>query len=239
MRPLIKEPLVAAAGVLAVGLLIGVTLCAYVFYQIRTATDILTVTGSARETVKSDHVRWTVNVSAHTGLYDQQAGYDVLARGAKAVEAYLKNKGFIEIEKGTPNVFEQYGEVSKVTGYQMSQDIVVSSDDVGKVHDLSQDVSALQGAGYLTRSSGVEYTYSKLDDLRVTLLSNAIKDAKARAEAIAKESERQVGALKSASSGVVQVLAKGGVDISDYGSYDTQSVDKDVMVTVRGVFGLR
>jgi hypothetical protein len=45
--------------------------------------------------------------------------------------------------------------------------------------------------------------------------------------------------LRNASSGVVQVLAADGVDISDYGSYDTTSLNKEVMVTVRAVFELQ
>jgi hypothetical protein len=48
-----------------------------------------------------------------------------------------------------------------------------------------------------------------------------------------------VGALRSASSGVVQVLPEGGVEISDYGTYDTQNINKEVMVTVRADFSLR
>lgn len=234
-----NEPIVKAAAVLALGPILAATIAGYVFYQVRTATDILTVTGSARETVKADRARWTINVSARSGLSDQQTGYVALARGSKEIEAYLKKNGFTEVSLGTPSVYEQYADGGRITGYQMNQDVIVTSEDVEKVRELSQDISALQGQGYLTRTGYVEFTYSKLDELRVSLLSNAIKDAKARAEAIAKESERSVGSLKSASSGVVQVLAKDGVDISDYGSYDTQSIDKDVMVTVRGVFSLR
>ena len=47
-----------------------------------------------------------------------------------------------------------------------------------------------------------------------------------------------IGTLRSASSGVVQVLPQGGIEISDYGSYDTQSMNKEVMVTVRATFEL-
>jgi hypothetical protein len=34
------------------------------------------------------------------------------------------------------------------------------------------------------------------------------------------------------------VLPKGGVDVSDYGTYDTSSMEKEVMVTVRATFAL-
>jgi hypothetical protein len=48
-----------------------------------------------------------------------------------------------------------------------------------------------------------------------------------------------VGRLKSASSGVVQVLAPNSIDVSDYGSYDLQTIDKEVMLTARAVFFVR
>jgi hypothetical protein len=75
--------------------------------------------------------------------------------------------------------------------------------------------------------------------MRVKLLSQAITDATDRAEAIVQDSGRSIGVLRSASSGVVQVLPEGGVEISDYGSYDTQSMNKEVMVTVRATFSLK
>jgi hypothetical protein len=85
----------------------------------------------------------------------------------------------------------------------------------------------------------LELTYSKLAEMRVQLLSKAIKDAEERAQAIAKESGRTVGMLRKATSGVVQVLPAGGIEVSDYGSYDTQSLNKEVMVTVRADFSLQ
>ena len=97
----------------------------------------------------------------------------------------------------------------------------------------------LSGAGYTVTSGGMELTYSKLDEMRVKLLTSAIKDATDRAEAIASESGRTVGALRNATGGVVQVLAADGIEISDYGSYDTSSLNKEVMVTVRASFELK
>jgi hypothetical protein len=74
--------------------------------------------------------------------------------------------------------------------------------------------------------------------MRVKLLTAAIEDATDRANAIAQNSGRSVGQLKNAVGGVVQVLPAGGVDISDYGSYDTASINKEVMVTTRATFRL-
>jgi len=56
---------------------------------------------------------------------------------------------------------------------------------------------------------------------------------------IAENDNRKVGNLRSASIGVTQVLAADSVDVSDYGTYDTSTEDKDVMVTVRAVFRIK
>jgi hypothetical protein len=38
--------------------------------------------------------------------------------------------------------------------------------------------------------------------------------------------------------GVVQVMPVGAIEISDYGSYDTSGIEKEVMTTVKATFSL-
>ena len=125
------------------------------------------------------------------------------------------------------------------TGYTLMWSITVRSEELEKLSNLANDTGPLMGSGYTVSSGGLELTYSKLDEMRVKLLTQAIKDATDRANAIASESGRTVGLLRNATGGVVQVLPIGGVDISDYGSYDTGSMNKEIMVTVRATFGLK
>ena len=73
----------------------------------------------------------------------------------------------------------------------------------------------------------------------MSLLGKAVKDAKARALSIAENSGAGVGSLESVSGGIVQVLAPNSTDISDYGSYDTSTIEKDIMVTVKAEFGIK
>jgi hypothetical protein len=125
------------------------------------------------------------------------------------------------------------------TGYTINRSVVVRSSEIEKLTTLANNTGPLSGTDYTVTSGGLELTYSKLDEMRVKLLTNAIKDATERANAIAFESGRTVGSLRNATGGVVQVLAADGVEISDYGSYDTSSLNKEVMVTVRASFELK
>ncbi len=133
--------------------------------------------------------------------------------------------------------YPQYGEPIQ-TGYTVMRSIIVRSANVTELSALTGSIDPFIGDGYTVSTGNLELTYQKLPETRVTLLTDAIADAKARAEAIAKETGRDVGTLRSATGGVVQVLPQGGVEVSDYGMYDTQSMEKEVMVTVRATFSL-
>lgn len=119
------------------------------------------------------------------------------------------------------------------------QNIEINSMDVQKVTDIAKHVDDLVNQGIFFQSYGLEYYYSKLADARVSLLTDAITDARARASAMAKSSKQSVGKLQSASSGVVQVLSKGAVDNGEYGQYDTSKIEKEISVTVRAVFRVK
>ena len=131
------------------------------------------------------------------------------------------------------------GSENREKQYTLGQTVELSSADVGAVTTLAKDASVLASQGVIFQTQSLEYYYSKLPELRVSLLADAVKDAKARAAIIAESSGRSIGTLKSAAQGVVQVLPANSVEVSDYGAYDTSRIDKQVMVTVRAAFTIR
>lgn len=235
-------PQVAAATVLGLSAIVVGIVGAYTAYSIKLAGGTIEVTGSAKQSVEADSARWVLNLETRTNLTNQQQGYARLAEATKKVTTYLDSQGFKNYETPAANSFQnysypQYGEPI-LTGFTVSRQIIVLSTDIDKISKLANSVEPFVGADYTVTTQSLELTYSKLDEMRVSLLSKAIADARARAEAIAGESSKTVGSLKTATGGVVQVLPKGGIEISDYGSYDTTSVNKDIMVTVRATFQL-
>jgi hypothetical protein len=70
--------------------------------------------------------------------------------------------------------------------------------------------------------------------MRVSLIGKAITDAKLRAESLTFGGT--VGKLKSAGTGVTQVVPVNSTDVSDYGTYDTSTIEKEVIVTVKASF---
>jgi hypothetical protein len=238
-----SQPLVAATTLFIIALFIIVAYSAQVLYDIKLAGDTVEVTGSAKEAVVADQGRLIINIETKTGLDDRDVGVRRAQEAVEKVVAYLDAQGLIEHETpaGYVNTDYYYPQNSPPvqTGFTIMRSVTVRSTELEKLTKLSNDTGPLSGFGYIVTTGGLELTYSKLDEMRVKLLTKAIQDATDRANAIAAESGRTVGLLRNATGGVVQVLPAGGVDISDYGSYDTGSLNKEIMVTVRATFGLK
>jgi len=206
------------------------------------ATDILSVTGSAKTRVTSDQAKLTITISRLVPVSSLASGYANVARDLDLANQLLKknNVPASEIVASPISMNQMYDQGNGAeTRYQLTQTVTVQDNDVNKITKVSQAIPSLASQGALLSVQSLEYYYSKLPDLRVSLLSDAVKDAKARAEKIAEGTGRGIGNVQSASNGVVQVLSPNSVDVSDYGSYDTSSVDKDVMVTIKASFRLK
>ena len=237
------QPLVAGMTILCVTLAGLAFFGSKVVYNLKLADDTIEVTGSAKKSVVADAGRLVINLEAKTGLQNQEEGIKNLESGIAAITKYLADKKLTDIETpaGSNNATYYYPEKGEAvqTGYSITRSVIVRGTDLEVLAQLANNVMPLKGTGYTASVNGLELTYSKLDEMRVALLSDAIADAKDRAEAIAANTGRGVGPLRNATGGVVQVLSQGSVEVSDYGSYDTSSMNKDVMVTARVTFGLK
>lgn len=240
-----KNSYIVPSIILALGITLAGGLWAYSFYSVKSFENTLSSTGSAKIAVTSDVVKWTLQITRKTVETELKGGYANLAKDIETVKTFLKEKGITDDQIILSQVFVD--EVYKYnpsgdTGpkeFNLRQSVTVQSPDVKGVEALSKNIGELVNRDVFVSSNFVEFFVSKLPELRVSLLADAIKDAKARAEQIAQSNGQNVGSLKSAASGVTQVLAPNSIDISDYGQYDTQSLEKEVMVTVRATFFLK
>ncbi|MPN37755.1 hypothetical protein SDC9_185276 [bioreactor metagenome] len=77
-----------------------------------------------------------------------------------------------------------------------------------------------------------QYSYSKLNEIKVNMLSEATKDAKKRAEKIAASNGNKIGNIISANQGVFQITAPFSNEINDYGINDVSSINKTIKSVV-------
>ena len=228
--------------ILGLSLVISATIGSLTFYKLR-SMDYISTTGSAKKPVVSDQVKWATSITRAIKQSTIKDGYTKLDADLKEVQAFLATNGIpaeaIDVSPVFMNeVYEQNPSTDKK--YNLVQNITIKSTDVQKISDLSKNTSSLvTEKGVLFSTSSLEYYYSKLPEVRVELLANAVGDAKARAEQLAKAGGKAIGPLQSASSGVVQVMAPNSVEVSDYGMYDTSSINKEIMVTVKASFEIK
>ncbi len=232
-----------ASAILAGGIVLAAIVGSWTFYSVRSFENALQVTGSARKTITSDTVKWTGQFTRSASPTDLKTGNNLLSKDRVAVMNFLKKHKIDEKNVTISTVFmdQDYSynaTESQPRNYILRQTVEVRSNDVAGLTTIAKNIDELINQGILFSTQGLEYTYSKLAELRIELLKDAVKDARLRASSIAESDGQSVGSLKSASIGVVQVLAPNSIAVDDYGAYDTGSIEKEVMVTVRGTFQL-
>jgi len=228
--------------ILGLAIIISTIIVAGVYYQVRSFDNTLTVTGSASKQVTSDHVKWVGAINRTTKVSVLKQAYGDMANDLTNVKAFLKSKNIADDQVVISPIFmdQNYDQnQSAEKSYNLRQTIEVNSSDVNVIAEIAKNIQPLIEKGVIFSTQSLEYTYTKLPAERVAMLSDAIKDAKARAGKLAESSGKSVGQLKSASSGVVQVMSANSLDVSDYGSYDTSKVEKNIMLTVKASFTLK
>ena len=236
------HPLAQLGIIIGASFLIAALFGVITVFRIRAVSDSVSVTGSAKMQVTSDQAKWTSNISRSVRESTLREGYSQIARDLTLTKTFLTGQGITAEEMiispvSMMEIYQQNQGVEKL--YTLSQTITVQSPDVAKITTSANNAAQIINQGVLFSTLSVEYFYSKLPEARISLLSLAIDDAKARAAELAKNSGRRVGSLRSASSGVVQVQSLNSTDISDYGMYDTSQIEKQITVTVKTNFSLR
>jgi hypothetical protein len=204
----------------------------------------ITVKGSTRQRVTSDLAVWHITIRAEApALADAFSSLDA---ATTKVRGFLVDKGFAdpEVHEGAIDTATFYAHDDKgvqtrqISGFALDRLFTVTTADVGRVAAAAGQVTQLLRDGVQVASARPEYYYSKAADLKVQLLGAATKDARARADEIAKNSGCRVAEVHKAQMGVIQITQPNSTDVSGSGLYDTSTIEKDVSVVVTLSLGL-
>ncbi len=206
--------------------------------------EVITVTGSAQQEIRSDYIVWQAGFSRREASLP--TAYKKLNEDLEKIKAYLITKGVNESEMiisqiATTAVYEKTKEgkdTNKIEGYVLAQGIEVRSHDVDKITDVSRGSTELINNNIEFVSAAPQYFYTNLDELKVQMLQKATENAKKRAESMAKSTGNRVGVIRSAKMGVFQITPVTSTDVSDWGENDTSSLDKKVMSVVNVSFAI-
>lgn len=236
-----------AAGLfLAAGLVLSTILGTTAWMKIR-SSQFISVKGSARKDIKSDLAIWTGSFIAEAeNLPDAQ-------RALK--EARGKVKKFLDDSSMTNHIFDSVTIEEKTArfesetngrrtyqeetvGYKLKQSFEARTEDPDRIAQLNSDSTVLVGQGVLLTTDKPKYIYTKVAEEKIEMLSDATKDARARAERIASQGGAHLTRLHSAEMGVFQITPINSSDTSWDGMNDTTSVDKTITAVVTATFAL-
>lgn len=239
-----KTSLTTLAIILSLGFIIGALIIGSTWRKVAKSNVTITVTGSASKEIRSDLAVWRGNFSNESASLTE--AYSRLQSSNTKVKNYLVSKGFPEdkiifssINTNTLYERDKEGqETNRITGYKLSQDVSIESNDVDKIDRLSREATELIFQGIEINSYPPEFFYTKLSDLKVEMIGLASKDAKIRAEQIASSTGDKVGDVRSSKMGVLQINAKNSTDVSGYGNNDTSSLIKTITAVVNISFAI-
>lgn len=235
---------------LAAGLAGSAAIVASTFTRLNDSTAI-NVTGSARRNVRSDLIIWRANfsVDAPTLLQAQKQLQADLAK----VTTFLQLHGVKEIALAPAQIREitakrkQHSDdddaepqtVLVRLGYRLTQSIEISSSEVERVPRLAAESGVLLEQGVAFVSEGFQFIYTKAGEAKVEMMAEATKDARARAEQIAAQGNRQIDGLRNARVGVIQINPLHSSATSWDGNNDTTSLEKTIIATVSASFAMK
>lgn len=239
------------AIIITVIAVIGVIGAAWIFgsaYKYKyNANNTINVTGNAKKDFESDIVKWTATYSKKSMNLSDASGE--LKRDRELVKQFLIQQGIDEKEIlfNAINISKDFSyhtdgngnSYNTFTGYSLTQTVSVESKDLVKVDNASREISALISQGVELSSNEPSYYYSKLEDLKLALIAEASKNAKARAENIAQESGSSLGSLKKADLGIFQITGQNDNEEYSYGGvFNTSSRYKTANITIKAAYGL-
>jgi hypothetical protein len=209
--------------------------------DVKKRRDTITVTGSAREPIRADLATWRISVRAQAA--DAAAAARQLRRDVARVRSFLGNGGFSgaavrEPPLTTADVMRRAGPRRFVSEYRITQRFDVSTRDVARLERVAGGVSELLAGGVAVSVGSISYVSTRLTEARFRALEGATKNARDRAERLVDGLGGDLGAVRSATVGVFQIVPRNSTEISDYGVNDTTSPEKDVIAVVTVTFAV-
>ena len=211
-------------------------------------SNTINVTGNAKKDFESDLVKWTAYYSRKSADLSQAS--EKLKEDRVLVRDFLLENGIkedeisfkaIDIRKDYTQSYDNAGNsYSSFSGYVLTQYVSVESQDLDKVTQASREISELISKEVELSSNPPSYFYSRLEDLKLELISQASENAKARADNIAKESSAKIKSLSSADLGVFQITGQNDNEDFSYGGvFNTSSRNKTAHITVKARYLLK
>ena len=252
-----NKPLAAAAVIIAViALTAGIVLSSFMLsrfmLKIQHSTEkSITVKGVAEKLITSDLAAFKCSITVK-GM-SREEGYANLARAQKTLLAKLDSLGFNAAMREDENIScdahyrtvktkDKYGKEtsnSYFDHYELTYSVRIRTSNVKLV---SANVLKIHELAYQKLNVSVDspsYFINNPEQYKLELVNSASASAAQRARTAASHSGSALGPLMEARQGVIQITAPASNETSDYGVYDTRSVQKVIRLVMTMKFSLK
>jgi hypothetical protein len=221
---------IGASIILGVCLLIGLALGGYFIgtgvARFKSDTRTVTVKGLVEKEVKADQAIWTLRF--RRASEDLQDAHAHIVSDRDAAVAFLKKQGFNDEEisrqptRTIDKLAREYGQSQEADKfrYVVTASLVVTTANVdlltravGTTEELLKSGVVLDGQQE-GGTANPRYVVTTFNALRPQLLADATKNARATAQQFAADSGAQVGKIRSANQGSIQIFGSDGNDES-------------------------
>jgi hypothetical protein len=251
IKEFIKTPgLFAAAAVVAIGLSVGGYFIGGGIYD-ALARRTVTVKGLAERDAVADMAIWNINISKVGGdLTELQNGIDA---DIEKIKVFLKDTGFTdtEIQNTRVQVRDNFAGYSPIelreniqsaknqSRYVIDTGVMVRSENVILVDAASRRMGELVRQGITIKEdyAGPVYTFNGLNDVKISMIEQATKNATDAGRQFAKDAGAKLGKIQSANQGIFSIESRDPT--SSWGNDEKQSINKKIRVVSTITFYLR
>lgn len=232
--------------IIALAVVVAAFLFSNAFRNRNQSADTISVTGLGKKDFVSDLIVWSGSFSKKSMILKD--AYAALDADREKIKSYLLSKGIqqneivfsaVNFNKDFDYIYNENGSTKQqiFTGFNLTQTVTIQSTQVNMIEDISRQSSELINSGVEFYSNPPEYYYTKLAELKIKMIAEATKDARTRAESIAKNAGADLGNLKKSDMGVFQITGQNSSEDFSYGgSFNTMSKNKTANITVKLVY---
>ena len=235
---------VIAGGLIGLGVASGGFLAGQALVKSRLGYRVVTVKGLAEREVKADLGFWPVRFVVTGATLEDSRGK--LEAAEAAVRSFLGSHGFTAGDMQVQNIQVEdrmagynANQTPEDTRFVLTEDLLVKSAEVQKLADASRMIGDLLKSGVVfsadAYNAGPSFIFTKVNELKGDMLTEATKRAREAAEKFAVESGAKVGDIQSANQGIIEINP--AVDIPN--DRPEKQIDKKVRVVTTITYFLK
>ena len=230
------------AIIIAIAAVVAATVLGNQLKVIGSGQQTIVVKGLAEKSVRADQAEWTISLSVNGATFVEALAK--LRKEKPSLDQFLDKAGIDaqlrtdSSESVEPHMVEEElanGRSRQVQkGFDAAQTITISSKDMDKVIAANHAALQFEADGHPVSYSSPRFLVSNLEEIKMSLIGAATRNARTRADEFAKNGGVTVGSMRSASQGAFYILPPGStVESSEYGgTYDKSTVNKIARVVV-------